>query len=77
MIAIICTSHRARGRMHSALGGAKLQAYYTLDRYPSGRWKYSDNKGIYKLTPEQFEQVRNIKGVRQMKNPPNLSPCWS
>ncbi len=72
MLVIKCNSHRARDKFQSKLG-LDLIGYYLSYNCK----KYQDSKGIYLITLEEYNLVKDIKGISHIKVHPNdLGICW-
>jgi hypothetical protein len=62
-------SHRARERSEKMIGNLH-ENYYCLTR----NLGYG---GTIEITDAEYEKIKNIKGVKKLKNGDNLNHCWS
>ena len=58
-------SHRARKKLHTALG--ELKCYYSFERSCTG--------GFYYVTAEQAEIALTITGIKRAKDGADIHPC--
>jgi hypothetical protein len=61
-----CKTDEAKNELLSRLG--PLKGYYNFNR--------SAGKGVYKLTPEQYEKVKDIQGLRKIDNSLDPNLAW-
>lgn len=64
-ILIRCNSHRARDRACGHL--PPMNGYYDN----------AGGRGLYLVTPEEWEKIKAIKGVRKTRPNGPLGLCWS